>query len=54
MIATLITLFVLYFMPAIIAAIRGHRNSGAIFVLNLFTGWSILGWVASLIWAFTN
>ena len=39
----------LYFLPAIIA--RGKTNARAIFFLNLFTGWSLLGWIVSFIWA---
>jgi len=52
----LIALFVvigLYFLPLITAVKRGHRNSGAIGVMNLFLGWTGLGWVGALIWAFT-
>jgi T4 superinfection immunity protein len=41
----------IYFLPAIISYKRGKRNHGAICVLNLLTGWSFIGWVASLIWA---
>jgi len=44
----LILILVLYFLPTIIAGIRGHRNQGSIFVLNLFLGWTFLGWVISL------
>ena len=43
-----------YFMPTIVAAVRGHHNTTAIFLLNLFLGWSLIGWLAALIWAFTN
>jgi Na+/H+-dicarboxylate symporter len=44
---------VLYFVPAIIAGIRAKRNAGAIFALNLFLGWTALGWIVSLVWALT-
>ncbi len=43
-----------YFLPTIVAAARGHRQTLAIFILNLFLGWSGLGWVVALIWACTN
>ena len=43
----------LYFLPAIIAKRRGHHNSVAIFLTNLFFGWTFIGWVAALIWAAT-
>ena len=41
-----------YFIPTIIALIRKHRDVMAIFVLNLFLGWSLIGWIISLVWAF--
>ena len=43
--------FVLYFLPAVIAFLRKHKNKLAIFLLNLLLGWTVLGWVASLIWS---
>ncbi|MFB3390226.1 superinfection immunity protein [Flavobacterium sp. LAR06] len=39
----------LYFLPSYIG--RRHQNMVAIFLLNLLLGWTILGWVGSLIWA---
>jgi hypothetical protein len=41
----------LYFLPAILASKK--RNAGAIFVLNLLLGWTIVGWIAALVWALT-
>jgi len=32
-----------YLFPSIIAAFRGHHNTLAIFLLNLFLGWTGLG-----------
>ena len=43
--------FVMYFLPSIIALMRGKRDILAIFLLNLFLGWSVIGWVVELIWA---
>jgi len=43
----------LYFLPALIAGRRKHHNQWAIFFLNLFLGWSGLGWLAAFIWACT-
>jgi T4 superinfection immunity protein len=42
-----------YFFPSIIAVCRGHHNTLAIFLLNLFLGWTGLGWLGSLIWSAT-
>lgn len=46
-------LIALYFLPAIIAARRGHRNRTPILLLNLFLGWTVIGWVGALIWSTT-
>jgi hypothetical protein len=43
--------FVMYFLPTIIAMIRSKRDTLAIFLLNLFLGWTIIGWVVAVIWA---
>ncbi|MFP5248635.1 MAG: superinfection immunity protein [Acidobacteriota bacterium] len=42
----------LYFLPSIIG--RKKRNFGAIFALNLLLGWSVIGWIVSLVWALTK
>jgi tryptophan-rich sensory protein len=40
-----------YFLPTIIAFRRNRHNKWAIFLLNFFLGWSLIGWVVSLVWA---
>jgi hypothetical protein len=45
--------FLLYFTPSFVAFYRRHHNRMAIAVLNLFLGWSGLGWIVALIWSFT-
>lgn len=47
-------LFVLYFLPTIIAALRGHLSVVAIFILNVVFGWTFIGWIIALIWSFTG
>ncbi len=49
-----IVLGLVYFIPAFLAAFRGHHNSGAIGMLNIFLGWTIIGWIAALVWASTE
>jgi Superinfection immunity protein/Putative peptidoglycan binding domain len=48
-----ILVFAFYFLPALIAASRHHHNAMAIFALNLLLGWTVLGWIAALIWSLT-
>ncbi len=50
----LIIIVALYFIPTIIALLRGHRQTVAIGALNLLLGWTVLGWVGSLVWSLTN
>ncbi|HEY1677758.1 MAG TPA: superinfection immunity protein [Candidatus Sulfotelmatobacter sp.] len=45
---------VLYFLPSIIALVRNKRDTLAIFLLNFFLGWSVIGWIVALIWAAKN
>lgn len=45
---------VLYFLPALIASRRQNRQWRAITVLNLFLGWTFVGWVVALVWAFVQ
>ena len=40
-----------YFLPFLIALMRARPNTGAIFILNLFLGWTLVGWVVALVWA---
>ena len=46
--------FVMYFLPSIIAFARSKRDLLAIFLLNLFLGWSVIGWIVALVWAAKN
>jgi len=41
----------LYFLPAIIAAVRHTHNSGGILLVNLFFGWTLIGWIVALVMA---
>ena len=42
-----------YFLPTITAAYRKHHNQKAIFLVNLLLGWTLLGWIAALVWSAT-
>jgi hypothetical protein len=43
-----------YLLPAYISAFRRSPRFAAIFGLNLLSGWTFIGWLASLIWAFVD
>ena len=42
---------VVYFLPGIVSDCRRCARSGGIWILNLFLGWTFIGWVGALIWA---
>jgi hypothetical protein len=43
-----------YFIPLIIAIVRKKGNVVAIGALNLFLGWTLVGWVVSLVWSLSK
>lgn len=47
----LVIMVATYFLPTIVAATRKHKNTLGIFFLNLFLGWTLIGWVGALIWS---
>ena len=47
----IVLIFIFYFLPALIAFLRQHKNKLAIFLLNLLLGWTVFGWVSSLVWS---
>jgi hypothetical protein len=44
----LLVFLVPYFIPSIVALSRGMQNKGSIIVVNLFLGWTFIGWVVAL------
>lgn len=43
---------VIYFIPSIVAHKRKHISHNKILLVNIFAGWTFIGWWAALIWAF--
>jgi hypothetical protein len=39
---------VLYFLPSIVAVSRKVAHQGSVVVVNLFLGWTFIGWVIAL------
>ncbi len=44
---------ILHFLPTVIAGLRHHHNTLAIFMLNLLLGWTGIGWIIAFIWSLT-
>jgi hypothetical protein len=48
-----LTIFVVYFLPALVAKYRRHHQFAAICLTNLLLGWTVLGLIVALIWSAT-
>ena len=46
-------MFGIYLAPSLIAAVRGHHRWPWIGLLNFATGWTVVGWIATLVWSVT-
>lgn len=49
-----IVAFALYWLPSFVAVARHHHNGTAIIVTNFLLGWTVVGWIGTLIWACTT
>ncbi len=54
MIAVGVAVILLYFVPSILARINRKREFGKIFLVNLFFGWTVVGWLVAIFWASTR
>ena len=50
----LICLVFIYMFPWVVAKVRRHKSSLAIFVMALLLGWTVIFWIYALIWACTS
>lgn len=53
-IVPVILVALLYFVPSFVAFKSNHTNRKAILILNIFLGWTFIGWVIALIWSVMN
>lgn len=50
-IALVPVLLIAYFTPLVIAVLRRHRFTTAIGLINFLLGWTVVGWLAAIVWA---
>lgn len=43
-----------YFLPTILAAVRHTKSILGIVLLNIFAGWTFVGWIIALVWSLTG
>lgn len=49
----IITLLI-YFVPSYIAIKKDHKSKAAIILLNIFLGWSVIGYIVALVWSMSE
>lgn len=48
----LLVMLAFYFLPSILA--WNKKDAAAIIAINIFLGWTFIGWIVALIWAITS
>jgi len=43
-----VLLFLAYFLPIFVAALRSKQHPGGVVVVNLLLGWTVIGWIVAL------
>ena len=54
MLKILAVLFVMYWLPTLIALVRRSPAAKGVAVVNFFLGWTIVGWVVALLMALAS
>jgi T4 superinfection immunity protein len=49
----LLIVLCLYLLPTVVAIRRAHHQLAAILIVDVFLGWTFVGWVVALAMAFT-
>ena len=50
----IIILIAIYFIPTLIAFDKKAKSPAQVLIVNLFLGWTLLGWVIALVMAFNK
>jgi len=43
----------LYLLPTIVVVARGKKDVLGVVLVNVLLGWTFIGWIVALVWAFT-
>lgn len=50
----LVLIFVGYWLPTIVAGLRNVPNKNSVVIIDLFLGWTVIGWIVALAMAFSG
>lgn len=45
---------VIYLVPSLLAILRHNQKIGVIALINIFLGWSIIGWIVALVMSLSS
>jgi hypothetical protein len=51
MMTFLMILFMMYWLPTLVAIVRHTPSALGVAALNFFLGWTVIGWIMALVWA---
>lgn len=51
---TAVAIALVYFLPTLTAELRKNPRKAGILALNLFLGWTLIGWIVAFVWACAN
>ena len=51
MMTFLFCLFLMYWLPTVVAIARRTPSALGVAALNFFLGWTVIGWFLALVWA---
>jgi hypothetical protein len=51
MMTFLMILFLMYWLPTLVAIARHTPSALGVAALNFFLGWTVIGWIMALVWA---
>lgn len=49
----LLSIFLFYFLPTIVSLCRKANKTLSVFIVNLFLGWTLIGWIVAIVLALT-
>lgn len=53
-VSILLLALLLYILPTLVAMLRNHHQTAVVFIVNLFLGWTFIGWVVALAMAVSS
>lgn len=50
----MVVIVTIYAVPSFVAFFRQHSKKQVILLTNIFVGWTVIGWIACMVWSFSE